>query len=69
MTAIAYMLQLLNALPALIQAGHDVSDLITHTRDRLQDMQTTGRDPTQAEWDELDARIKDLRGRLHSDDS
>lgn len=68
MNAIAYALQLLNALPALIQAGHDVSELITDTRDRLKNMETEGRDPTPGEWDDLNARIGLLRGDLHSDE-
>lgn len=68
MNAIAYALQLLNALPALIQAGHDVSELITDTRDRLKNMETEGRDPTPGEWDDLNARVGLLRGDLHSDE-
>lgn len=69
MDALAYVLQLLNALPQLIQAGHDVTDLITETRERLKDMQAGNRPPSPGEWDDLNARIDTLRGKLHSDDT
>lgn len=68
MNAIAYALQLLNALPQLIQAGHDVAALIQETRDRLQNMADENRDPTPGEWDELNAQIDLKRGKLHSDE-
>jgi hypothetical protein len=66
MSALAYALQLLAALPQLIQAGADVMQMITEAKDRLQNMQDEGRDPTPAEWDDLNARIATLRGELHA---
>jgi hypothetical protein len=63
MNALAYALQLLQALPALIQAGQDASDLIA----RVKEMHDQGRDPTPGEWDDLNARIAPLRGDLHTD--
>jgi hypothetical protein len=66
MSALAYALQLLTALPQLIQAGADVMDMITEAQERLQNMQDEGRDPTPGEWDDLNARIDDLRGELHA---
>lgn len=68
MTALAYALQLLSALPQLIQAGSDVAALIAETRDRLQNMQDEGRAPTAGEFDDLNARIDLLRGELHAAD-
>lgn len=65
-TTIAYAVQLLSSLPALIQAGRDVVGVVQNGTAKLQTMQAEGRDPTQAEWDELDADIKRLQGELHS---
>lgn len=66
LTAIAYAMQLLTSLPQLIQAGTDAMSLINHGREKLSEMQTAGRDPTQEEWDELNAKIKALQDELHS---
>lgn len=66
MTAIAYALQLLGALPDLIGAGMDVLSTIKDGQHKLQEFADQGRDPTAAEWDELNARIKDLRDQLHA---
>lgn len=63
-TAIDYALKLLEALPALIQAGHDASDMVL----RVRNMRDEGRDPTPGEWDDLNARIDFQRKKLHSDD-
>jgi hypothetical protein len=64
MNALAYALQLLQALPALIQAGQDAADLVA----RVKEMHDQGRDPSPGEWDDLNARIATLRGDLHADD-
>lgn len=66
-TAIAYALQLLSALPSLIQAGRDVTALLSHGQATLTAMQTEGRDPTPAEWEALDAQVKALQNELHAD--
>lgn len=66
MSALAYALQLLAALPQLIQAGADVMAMVTEAKDRLQNMHDEGRDPTPGEWDDLNARIDLLRGELHA---
>lgn len=67
-TALDYALKALQALPGLIAAGRDVTELAAETGQRLKDMRDEGRDPTPGEWDDLNARIDVLRGRLHSDD-
>jgi hypothetical protein len=66
MSALAYALQLLASLPQLIQAGVDVMDTINAAKEKLQTMSDEGRDPTPAEWDELNERIRGLRSQLHS---
>lgn len=65
MNALAMALQLLNALPALIAAGVEVKDLIEDQTAKLQAMADEGRDPTPAEWDDLNAKIDALRAELH----
>lgn len=64
-TAIQYALQILTALPQLLAAGFDVAALVQQARDRLQTFHDEGRDPTDAEWQELDDQIGLLRGQLH----
>lgn len=65
MSALAFVAQILGILPGLIQAGVEVTGFIQKYRDRIDEMATTGRDPTQQEWDELNAEIARLRGELH----
>ncbi len=65
--AIGYAIQLLTQLPVLIMAGQEVLGLITKGADALKDMQLTGRDPTDAEWQELNDSIEALGQRLHAD--
>lgn len=62
-------LQALQSLPQLLQAGSEVVQLVEETRARLQSMRDEGRDPSPGEWDDLNARIDVLRGRLQSDDT
>lgn len=68
MTILAFALQLLNALPPLLAAGIQVTELIQASQAKIKAMQDEGRDPTQAEWDEQDARIMVLRDVLHLPD-
>ncbi|MCC2632126.1 MAG: hypothetical protein K0S48_12 [Ramlibacter sp.] len=66
MTAVAYALQLMTALPQLIQAGVEVTKMVTSASEALQRMEAEGRDPTPAEWATLNAEITRLRGELHA---
>ena len=66
MPALAYALQIMTALPALLQAGLDVKDLIESTRDRMKEMHDENRDPNDADWAELNEKIDALRAQLHS---
>lgn len=65
-TTMMMALQLLQSLPALIAAGAEVKGLIEDQTAKLKDMADTGRDPTQQEWDELNAQIDKLRAGLHN---
>lgn len=68
MTILAFALQLLNALPPLLAAGIQVTELIQASNAKIKVMQDENRDPTQAEWDEQDKRIAALRDVLHDND-
>jgi len=64
--ALIYAIQILSQLPALIAAGVEVASLITNGTKALEDMQATGRNPTDAEWEELNSSIEELGKRLHA---
>jgi hypothetical protein len=64
--ALLYATQILGILPQLISAGSSVVDLVNHGNAALKSMQDDKRDPTSAEWDELNAKIKALQDELHS---
>ena len=63
-TALAFAIQALVQLPALIQAGADAARAIQETVATLQAMQAEGRGPTQAEWDALNTRVEADLARL-----
>lgn len=65
MNALAYAVQLLGALPALLAAGKQINDLLVQGHATLERMQAEGRDPTPAEWDDLNDAIAVLRQDLH----
>ncbi len=66
MGAIAYALQLLAALPPLIEAGINIKNTIEEATSALGKMQTEKRDPTVEEWNALNNQIVVLRARLHA---
>lgn len=63
MPAIAFAMNILSELPALIGAGIDVVDLITKGNDALKKMQVENRAPSDEEWAELNQMIEDLRAQ------
>ena len=65
MDAAAFALQLLQILPGLLEAGLEVQGLIEATSAKLVIMQEEKRDPTDAEWEELNAAVDELRTKLH----
>lgn len=65
-TALLYAIQVLTAAPALITGFQNVKDMLADAATKLQAMVDEKRDPTPAEWDELNAQIDALRQQLHS---
>jgi hypothetical protein len=66
MGSLAFAINLLSSLPVLIQAGTDITKLVTDSTDKLKMFESEKRDPTEAEWKELNDRIKALRDELHA---
>lgn len=53
--AVAIALEVLQALPALLQAGVQVEGFINNAASLVGTLQTENREPTQAEWDAIRA--------------
>lgn len=66
MSAAAYALSLLTELPSLIASGKEVIGLIQTGTAALKTMQIENRDPSPAEWDQLNSQIDALRAELHA---
>ena len=66
MPALAIATAVLQLLPSLLQAGIDVMGLLTSTNAVISQAQAEGRDPTDAEWQALDAQISALRAQLNA---
>lgn len=64
MGALAFALAALQAVPALIAAGNNIETFINNTATAVKTMQAENRDPTQAEWDALNAEIAALQKQL-----
>lgn len=63
-TALSYAAQIFSVLPSFIQAGKDVSSLLSKGKA----VADSGQDPTAEQWQDLNATIKTLRGELHAPD-
>lgn len=64
--ALTFAIQFLTQLPSLILAGQEVVGMINKSNEALKNMQADGRDPTDAEWKELNDSIAALGARLHA---
>jgi hypothetical protein len=63
-TALALAIQALEVLPTLVTASANALSFIDSTTASLKSMQAEGRDPTDVEWDALNAQIATLRAEL-----
>lgn len=61
---IALVLNILESLPQLIQAGVDVTNVLQNVADTIKLAQSENRDPTDAEWAALDASVQTLRDQV-----
>jgi hypothetical protein len=65
MGALGFATTLLGSLPSLIAGGVQVLDLIKSGNAKLSAFASEKRDPTDAEWAELNASIDAKRAELH----
>lgn len=63
-----FAMQLFNLVPMITQGIQGAQEALEWGVGRIKDMQSSGRDPTAEEWDELNSRTAGLRTALHSDD-
>ena len=66
LTALGLALSVLEALPAFLQAGSAIEQLVQGAVATLRVMIAQGRDPTVAEWDAIHAQIAALRLALEA---
>ncbi len=64
--ALLYAIQVLTQIPALVSTGQSVVGLVNQSSAALQSMVAEKRNPTDAEWDALNATTASLRKQLHS---
>ena len=62
--AAVFASQVLKTLPALIEAGQDITKVVTETNTMVQKMVAENRGPTDAEWADQAARIAHLEQEL-----
>ncbi len=67
MPVAAFALSLLQYLPMAIEGVTAATDMFAWGKDALDKMNQEKRDPTPAEWDELNRLTSNLREMLHSD--
>lgn len=60
-TILAFAIKALEAMPAVVQMTQEAISYLNSTVSSLKLMQLEGRDPTEAEWDQLNKTIEDLR--------
>lgn len=65
MNALDYAIRVLGLLTEVIAAGMEVAAFIRQTEQRMTQMRDEKRDPTDAEWRELNDQIAALREQLH----
>lgn len=67
-TALSFATQLLASLPGLIAGGVEIAALIEKGNAKLKQFDDEKRDPTDAEWEEMNAEIDAKRKELHRAD-
>ncbi len=67
-TAIVFASAILELAPAVISAGIDAYEFFTWADAKVRAFKDEKRDPTPAEWNELNAKTAEMRTLLHTDD-
>ena len=68
MSAFLFALQVMELAVTLAEAGQALTEHVRWSYDAMKKMKEENRDPTQEEWDILNARIEEKRKELHSDE-
>lgn len=63
-TALAIAQNVLLLLEASLEVDHALRPLVVRTNQILREVAASGRDPSSAEWAELDAKLVELRAAL-----
>lgn len=67
LSALAFAMKVIDLAPAAIAAVAGAKDAFDWGAQQVRAMVAENRDPTEAEWAELNARTEALRAKLHSD--
>lgn len=66
MGALAFLTAFLPKVPAYVAAGAQLANVISIGLEKSKQLEAENRDPTDADWDEVNASIAAKRARLHS---
>ena len=64
--ALAFLLQFLPQIPSYVAAGTALIDVVSHGVAKANQLHSENREPTDADWAEVNASIAAKRGRLHA---
>ncbi len=67
MGALAFALKVIEMVPFAVDAVSGAWDAFQWGSEKVKAMVAEDRDPTDAEWDELNAKVAALRTALHTD--
>lgn len=66
MNALALAIQALQSLVTLIPVGQELATMYQGIVTKLQSLEASGADPSQADWDALDAAVAALEAQLQA---
>lgn len=67
MGGLAFVLQLLDLVPLVVKGVAGAAEALSWGKDQIEKMVQEDRDPTDAEWDELNKKTEELRTALQTD--
>ena len=65
MGALGFLLKYLPTIPVYVQGGLAVADAVAIGLEKAEQLKKENREPTEADWDEVNASIAAKRKRLH----
>jgi hypothetical protein len=67
MGGLAFALQLLDLVPLIVKGVTGAAEALSWGKSQIEKMVQEDRDPTDAEWDELNKKTEELRTALQTD--